>query len=59
MLLIAFNKLSLCVFPYFVSVWFNSEDPEKLLDKVFPIRFMKNLLKYYNYYLDNEFFDSF
>jgi len=44
-------KISLCVFPFFVMVWFNSEDTEKLIDKCFPLRFMKNLLKYYNYYL--------
>ena len=42
---------SLCVFPFFVMVWFNSEDNEKLIDKCFPLRFMKNLLKYYDYYL--------
>ena len=34
----------------------NSEDSDKLLDKVFPIRFMKNLIKYCNYYLDDKFF---
>lgn len=44
-------KNSLCVFPFFVCVWFNSEDSDKLLDSVFPIRFMKNLLKYYDYFL--------
>ena len=44
-------KLCLCVFPFFVCVWFNSENSDKLLDPVFPIRFMKNLLLYYNYYL--------
>ena len=44
-------KNSLCIFPFFVCVWFNSEDNDKLLDPVFPIRFMKNLLKYYDYYL--------
>ena len=38
-------------FPFFVMVWFGSTDNDKLLDKSFPIRFMKNLLKYYNYYL--------
>tara|TARA_B110000967_G_C18674550_1_gene454833 strand:+ start:159 stop:593 length:435 start_codon:yes stop_codon:yes gene_type:complete len=42
---------SLCVFPFFVMAWFNSEDSDKLIDSTFPIRFMKNLLKYYNYYL--------
>ena len=45
-------KNALCIFPFFVSVWFNSEDSDKLLDPVFPIRFMKNLLKYYSYYLE-------
>ena len=49
-------KASLCMFPFFVCVWFNSEDSEKLLDKVFPMRFMKNLLLYYDYYLDDDFF---
>ena len=49
-------KASLCMFPFFVCVWFNSEDSEKLLDKVFPMRFMKNLLLYYDYYLDEDFF---
>ena len=49
-------KLSLCSFPFFVCVWFNSEDRDKLIDKTFPIRFMKNLMKYYHKYLDNSFF---
>jgi beta-phosphoglucomutase-like phosphatase (HAD superfamily)/NDP-sugar pyrophosphorylase family protein len=49
-------KLCLCIFPFFVCVWFNSEDSEKLLDKVFPLRFMKNLLMYYDYYLSEDFF---
>ena len=44
-------KNALCIFPFFVMVWFNSEDSEKLLDKCFPIRFMKNVLLYYTYYL--------
>ena len=44
-------KNALCIFPFFVCVWFNSEDSDKLLDPVFPIKFMKNLLKYYNYFL--------
>ena len=44
-------KISLCVFSFFVMIWFNSEDNEKLIDKCFPLRFMKNLLKYYNHYL--------
>ena len=44
-------KNALCIFPFFVCVWFNSESGDKLLDPVFPIKFMKNLMKYYNYYL--------
>jgi HAD superfamily hydrolase (TIGR01509 family) len=48
-------KLSFCAFPFFVMVWFNSENPDVLLDKIFPIKFMKNLLKYFNYYFDEEF----
>lgn len=51
-------KISLCIFPFFVMVWFNSEDRENLLDKVFPIKFMQNVLKFYNKYLDEEFFNS-
>ena len=44
-------KNALCIFPFFVCVWFNSEDSDKLLDPIFPIKFMKNLLKYYSYFL--------
>lgn len=44
-------KNALCIFPFFVSVWFNSESSDKLLDPIFPIKFLKNLMKYYNYYL--------
>ena len=43
-------KNALCIFPFFVCVWFNSEDSDKLLDSVFPLRFMKNLLQYYDYF---------
>ena len=50
-------KLSLCMFPFFVMVWFNSENQDTLLDKIFPIKFMKNLLNYYNYYIDDDFFE--
>jgi thiamine kinase-like enzyme len=42
---------ALCIFPFFVCIWFNSEDNDKLLDQVFPLKFMKNLLKYYDFYL--------
>lgn len=51
-------KISLCIFPFFVMVWFNSENRDNLLDKVFPIRFMKNLLKFYDRFLDDSFFNS-
>lgn len=49
-------KIALCIFPFFVMVWFNSENRDNLLDKVFPINFMKNTLKFYNHYLDESFF---
>jgi HAD superfamily hydrolase (TIGR01509 family) len=48
-------KCALCIFPFFVTVWFNSEDPDKLLDKAFPLRFMKKMLKYYDAFLDSNF----
>ena len=51
-------KCSLSMFPFFVMVWFNSEDTEKLIDSSFPIKFMKNLLAYYDYYLDETFFEN-
>eukprot|EP00658_Telonema_sp_P-2_P037850 TRINITY_DN2720_c0_g1_i4.p1 TRINITY_DN2720_c0_g1~~TRINITY_DN2720_c0_g1_i4.p1 ORF type:complete len:687 (+),score=178.71 TRINITY_DN2720_c0_g1_i4:524-2584(+) len=49
-------RCALCIFPFFVMVWFNSEDADKLLDKAFPIRFMKKLLQYYGKYLNAMFF---
>jgi hypothetical protein len=49
-------KRSLCSFAYFVMVWFNSEDKDKLVDSTFPVRFMTNLLKYYTYFVDDAFF---
>ena len=52
-------KCALCIFPFFVTVWFNSEDSDKLLDKTFPIRFMKKLMLYYDRYIDDSFLDSF
>ena len=51
-------KISLCIFPFFVMIWFNSENRDNLLDKIFPIKFMKNTLKFYKKFLDDEFFDS-
>ena len=47
---------ALCIFPFFVSVWFNSEDSDSLIDKCFPIKFLKNMLMYYEYYLDDDYF---
>ena len=47
-------KNSLCIFPFFVCVWFNSETNDKLLDPVFPIRFLKDLIKYYNHFLKHH-----
>lgn len=44
-------NLSLCMFPFFVCVWFNSEEIDKLIDSTFPLRFMRNLEKYYKYFL--------
>ena len=44
-------NLSLCMFPFFVCVWFNSEEIDKLIDSTFPLRFIRNLEKYYQYYL--------
>lgn len=44
-------KSALQVFPFFVMVWFNSENSDTLLDKSFPISFMKKLMKYYSYFL--------
>ena len=44
-------KNALSIFPFFVCVWFNSESGDKLLDPIFPIKFMKNVMKYYNHYL--------
>ena len=44
-------KLALICFPFFVSVWFNSENSDKLLDKCFPIKFIKNYLLYLNHFI--------
>jgi len=43
-------KNSLCIFPFFVCVWFISESNGRLLDPVFTIRFLIDLIKYYNYF---------
>jgi ABC-type uncharacterized transport system fused permease/ATPase subunit len=52
-------KISLCIFPFFVCIWFNIENIDNLLDKTFPINFMKKLTKFYNYFLDDLFFEQF
>jgi HAD superfamily hydrolase (TIGR01509 family) len=44
-------KACLGIFPFVVCVWFNSENNDKLLDKIFPVKFMKNLVEYYNYFM--------
>lgn len=51
-------KLSLCIFPFFVLIWFNTVPPDQLIDKVFPIRFLKKLLNYYKVYIDKQFFSD-
>lgn len=48
-------KASLYFFPFFVMVWFNTEDEDKLLDKIFPIKFMRNFIKYLNYFNGNNY----
>jgi beta-phosphoglucomutase-like phosphatase (HAD superfamily)/choline kinase len=52
-------KLSLCCFPLFVCIWFNTEDINTLNDKSFPLRFMKNYFKYFEYLIDNNFLSNF
>jgi beta-phosphoglucomutase-like phosphatase (HAD superfamily)/tRNA A-37 threonylcarbamoyl transferase component Bud32 len=42
-------KNALCIFPFFVCIWFNTEDKNNLVDKNFPSIFMNKLIKYYNY----------
>jgi len=48
-------KNSICSFAYFVMIWFNSEDKEDLVDPTFPVRFLKNLMEYYKFYIDDEY----
>lgn len=47
-------KVCLGVFPLIVCVWFNSEDSDKLIDNVFPIKFMKNMLEYMKWASSDE-----
>ena len=42
-------KNAICIFPFFVMIWFNTENPENLVDKNFPRIFMIKLIKYYEY----------
>ena len=51
-------RLSLCAFPFVVSVWFNSENADILDNKTFPIRFLKNTMQYMEYILDDGFIES-
>jgi len=48
-------QASLCCFSFFVCVWFNTEDIEKLNDKSFPLNFLLNLIKYLDYLIDDNF----
>lgn len=47
-------QASLCSFPFFVCVWFNTEDIKTLNDKNFPLRFMLNYIKYLEYFLNDN-----
>ena len=51
-------KLSLCAFPLFVCIWFNTEDINKLNDKSFPLRFMKNFINYFEYLINENFINK-
>jgi hypothetical protein len=44
-------KNALSIFPFFVCVWFNIEPHDKILEPIFPIKFLKILMKYYVHYL--------
>lgn len=48
-------QASLSCFPFFVAVWFNTEDINTLNDKSFPLNFLKNLIKYMNYLIEPDF----
>jgi HAD superfamily hydrolase (TIGR01509 family) len=48
-------KLALCAFPFVVCVWFGSEDANILVNKTFPLRFLKNTMQYMEYILDMDF----
>jgi HAD superfamily hydrolase (TIGR01509 family) len=51
-------KLALCVFPFVVCVWFGSEDTNILVNKTFPLHFLKNTMKYMEYLLHTDFFQT-
>ena len=42
-------KNAFSAFPFFVALWFNTENKDKLNDKDFPLKFLKKLIKYYEY----------
>ncbi len=50
-------KLALCAFPFVVCVWFGSEDANMLMNKTFPMKFLKNTILYMEYLLNSEFLD--
>jgi len=50
-------KLALCAFPFVVCVWFGSEDANILVNKTFPLRFLRNTMQYMDYLLNMEFFN--
>uniref|UniRef100_A0A6C0LYU8 CHK kinase-like domain-containing protein n=1 Tax=viral metagenome TaxID=1070528 RepID=A0A6C0LYU8_9ZZZZ len=48
---------SLCIFPFFVMIWFNSNEEYRSTDSDYkdsPTRFMNNLLLYYEYYFSKN-----
>lgn len=51
-------KLAICAFPFVVAVWFNSEDPNILVNKTFPLRFLRNYMKYFDYLIDMLFLET-
>ena len=42
---------SLCLFPFFVAVWFNTEPLDHLMDSTFPVRFLKSWESYILHFL--------
>lgn len=48
-------RMSLCIFPLFVCIWFNTENNNNLNDKLFPLKFMKNFINYFEYLINDDF----